>query len=528
MSTTTASPSALSISVVVLIAPISDLAKHYINTVYITTDDKTLNMLLFGVVSAVVTLIAQIMVSGLLLQIPRYVRWWIFRYVNRDTPVICPVVSKMLPDPYLLTNRADIAALCHVIKFSNKDTKIFIQLWAMIQTSVATKLAKYNAVDERRKKVYNMLVNVFSCMIIQYDCGHIAVVAHCACYHIYMLYVDSCKVGSLATFYCINRVALDIFMAYIECKYKELLQPRENSGRNTSFNVYECIAPMSADSGIQLKEVGKIKASYNFENYVSRHKVMLLKKLDAFKNMRLYDMNPYVDNNIGLLLYGHYGTGKTYLASAIANYLGRDLCIVNFAVIKTRTHYREIMLNAEQYVYLFDEFDYLLNDLLVADDKSAKESAKKDNALKIAMLTAQLNATIETAKKDEISKELKALMESGASDVLTYEFILSELSGVTSVSDRVIIATTNHMEKIPPALLRPGRFDIKLHLDLFNQSEIVELLGKLYKLTAEQEEVLRKSKDAFKEGQYSPADIINKSCIYTFDEIVMILKKDSN
>jgi chaperone BCS1 len=119
-------------------------------------------------------------------------------------------------------------------------------------------------------------------------------------------------------------------------------------------------------------------------------------------------------------------------------------------------------------------------------------------------------------------------MESGASDVLTYEFILSELSGVTSVSDRVIIATTNHMEKIPPALLRPGRFDIKLHLDLFNQSEIVELLGKLYKLTAEQEEVLRKSKDAFKEGQYSPADIINKSCIYTFDEIVMILKKDSN
>jgi SpoVK/Ycf46/Vps4 family AAA+-type ATPase len=84
------------------------------------------------------------------------------------------------------------------------------------------------------------------------------------------------------------------------------------------------------------------------------------------------------------------------------------------------------------------------------------------------------------------------------------------------------------MEKIPPALLRPGRFDIKLHLDLFNQSEIVELLGKLYKLLPEQEEVLRKSKDAFKEGQYSPADIINKSCIYTFDEIVMILKKDSN
>jgi hypothetical protein len=85
MAVAAASVTMMSISTAVLIAPISDLAKHYINTVYITTDDKTLNMLLFGVVSAVVTLIAQIMVSGLLLQIPRYVRWWIFRYVNRVT-----------------------------------------------------------------------------------------------------------------------------------------------------------------------------------------------------------------------------------------------------------------------------------------------------------------------------------------------------------------------------------------------------------------------------------------------------------
>lgn len=267
----------------------------------------------------------------------------------------------------------------------------------------------------------------------------------------------------------------------------------------------------------QITDVGRVNPSLNFNNYVSRHKTMLMTRLDAFKRGELYKDNPYMNNNLGILIHGGYGTGKTYLASAVANYLNRNIVCINFAKVKTKTDFRNIMkTDIENTVFCFDEFDYLLAKLFEAPDK-------EDFKLKLTVMSSQLaNCKNEEASK-QMATEMKRLMEEGTSDVLTYEFLLSELSGLTSVQNRVIIATTNFIDRIPPALTRPGRIDTVLCFDKFNREETVELTSKMFKLS--EKELKRLTSAKIRENCWTPSELILKRCeLQTFDRFLNYIR----
>lgn len=42
---------------------------------------------------------------------------------------------------------------------------------------------------------------------------------------------------------------------------------------------------------------------------------------------------------------------------------------------------------------------------------------------------------------------------------------MNALDGIRSVDGRILFMTTNHKEKLDPALLRPGRADVHVKLD---------------------------------------------------------------
>ena len=261
--------------------------------------------------------------------------------------------------------------------------------------------------------------------------------------------------------------------------------------------------------------VGLVKPQLTFDNFISVHKSLILKHLDKFRERKINEENIFIDNNLGFLVHGTYGTGKTFLISAIANYLNRSIYNINFAKIKTKSEFRKIMNkdNISKYVFCFDEFDYLLSSVL---DKN-KNDSERNLHLKIQILSQQISTVKEKESASEIIKEMKKIMEDGTSDELTYEFMLSELSGITSVNDRIIVATTNFINDIPDALKRPGRFDIILHFDKFNKTEIIELLANLYHVDPS---TLTKFK--FKEYLFTPADIIMKR--NTFEKIKDMIK----
>jgi chaperone BCS1 len=48
---------------------------------------------------------------------------------------------------------------------------------------------------------------------------------------------------------------------------------------------------------------------------------------------------------------------------------------------------------------------------------------------------------------------------------LTFSGLLNAIDGVASTEGRIVIMTTNHIERLDPALIRPGRADVRLLLD---------------------------------------------------------------
>lgn len=48
---------------------------------------------------------------------------------------------------------------------------------------------------------------------------------------------------------------------------------------------------------------------------------------------------------------------------------------------------------------------------------------------------------------------------------VSFSGLLNAIDGVRSTDGRILFMTTNHKEKLDPALLRPGRADVHMKLD---------------------------------------------------------------
>ena len=69
------------------------------------------------------------------------------------------------------------------------------------------------------------------------------------------------------------------------------------------------------------------------------------------------------------------------------------------------------------------------------------------------------------------------LKKSGKSDKLNLAGLLNVLDGVVDTPGRIVIMTSNHPEKLDPALIRPGRINKRVHLgyvDFVQCKEMVE------------------------------------------------------
>merc|ERR1711991_404252 len=67
-------------------------------------------------------------------------------------------------------------------------------------------------------------------------------------------------------------------------------------------------------------------------------------------------------------------------------------------------------------------------------------------------------------------------------DKLNLSGILNVLDGVVDTPDRIIVMTTNHPELLDPALIRPGRIDLKLLLGYMKVDHIVEMINHYFQL----------------------------------------------
>ncbi|ESQ31043.1 hypothetical protein EUTSA_v10012005mg [Eutrema salsugineum] len=140
----------------------------------------------------------------------------------------------------------------------------------------------------------------------------------------------------------------------------------------------------------------------------------------------------------GYLLYGPPGTGKSSMVAAIANHMKYHIYDLQLQSVKDDAELRKILTSTKNRSIL------LIEDIDFGSDASRKRQ------------------TNDKEKDGEPQKDKKKF-EVGVS----LSGLLNFVDGLWSScgEERIIIFTTNHKEKLDPALLRPGRMDIHILMD---------------------------------------------------------------
>ncbi|XP_010468724.1 PREDICTED: AAA-ATPase At2g18193-like [Camelina sativa] len=131
----------------------------------------------------------------------------------------------------------------------------------------------------------------------------------------------------------------------------------------------------------------------------------------------------------GYLLYGPPGTGKSSLIAAMANYLKFDVFDLDLSSIYDNGSLKRILLSTTN------------RSILVIEDIDCSSEV--------------------------IDREAESDSEDGyAYAKVTLSGILNFIDGLWSSfgDERIIVFTTNHKERLDPALLRPGRMDVHINM----------------------------------------------------------------
>lgn len=134
-----------------------------------------------------------------------------------------------------------------------------------------------------------------------------------------------------------------------------------------------------------------------------------------------------------------------------------------------------------------------------------------------------------TSEKEK-SKEIRDIMKKEKdieNDALDLGYILTKLDGLESNEGRVLIATTNHPERIDPALLRPGRLGLKICLSYATRLMIRDILCMVYNIQDEYErEGVFKKLVNVPEQKFTPAVILQEAIIHSnIESMIDFLEK---
>jgi chaperone BCS1 len=167
----------------------------------------------------------------------------------------------------------------------------------------------------------------------------------------------------------------------------------------------------------------------------------------------------YADRGIpfrrGYLLHGVPGSGKSSLIHAIAGELMLDIYTLSLSSswISDSTLTTLMGRVPARCIVLLEDLDAAFT-RSVTRDKSSNGSPDSGNSSNGDEATAPEQPSTSSGRhrrhKDHIS-DVNTLSLSG---------LLNALDGVAAAEGRILFATTNHLERLDPALSRPGRMDV--------------------------------------------------------------------
>ena len=161
----------------------------------------------------------------------------------------------------------------------------------------------------------------------------------------------------------------------------------------------------------------------------------------------------------GYLLYGPPGTGKTSLVSALAAHFGLSMYVTNLTDFTDRSLMNAVNLVPANSMLLFEDID----------------CAKSGKAREPASSGVNNGSQGQNEKANAIANGV------------TLSGLLNVLDGFYAPANVLFVMTTNRIEVLDEALLRPGRIDYRLYLGKASDRQKVELYCRFFPEASEVE-----------------------------------------
>jgi len=193
-------------------------------------------------------------------------------------------------------------------------------------------------------------------------------------------------------------------------------------------------------------------SSKSFTNVFFPQKESIINQIDNFIDGEDFYRQRGIPWNLCILLHGVPGCGKTSFIKALANKTKRHLLDINLSTIKTTQDFT-VAFNTDMFV---DNFIPMDKRIVVLEDIDCMNSGFLRNRQDIA------------PDQEEYDTENK----------MNLSCFLNMLDGIQEHHGRILIATTNCIDKLDHAVLR--RFNVKVNFTHLNQDTAQSIVNNYY------------------------------------------------